>query len=338
MKTKQNTKLINHVAFILDASGSMTGLVRKMREVMATQLSNLRNQEVSSNQETRISIFKFGNGIKTLFFEIDAKQSFWSDGYYSADMGGTALIDSTIDAVNALAKIPQIGGDHSFLVYVQTDGAETENTSGGPELNKLLKSLPDNWTVAVTVPNLTAKHAAKSYGFPSDNIEVWDPTEQGLEEVSAKMIASTQSYYTARSAGIKGTKSLFKMGPITKTEVKKNLAEVSPGDYETLLVRPYDDGKAIKDFVENWTKKPYRIGSAYYQVTKPEKIQAGKVVAVVEKSTGKMFSGPDARKLVGLPDYEVKIAPADFKLFDLFIQSHSTNRKLVANTQLIVFK
>ena len=90
--------------------------------------------------------------------------------------------------------------------------------------------------------------------------------------------------------------------------------------------------------MEAWTKRPYRLGSAYYQVTKPEKIQAGKVVAVIEKATGKMYSGPESRKLVGLPDYEVKASPADFKDFDLFVQSHSTNRKLVKDTHLIVFK
>ena len=61
-------------------------------------------------------------------------------------------------------------------------------------------------------------------------------------------------------------------------------------------------------------------------------------MAVIEKATGKMYSGVKARSLLGLPAFEVKASPADFIRFDLFVQSTSTNRKLVKDTHLIVFK
>ncbi len=252
-------------------------------------------------------------------------------------MGSTALITSTIGAIEALAKIPQINGDHSFLVIVDTDGGETQNQNMVPKIKELLDGLPDNWTVAIKVPNLTAMHEAKKYGFPAGNIEIWDTTEKGMEEVTKKEVEATKSFYTMRATGTKSTKTLFKLAEVNKTAIKKTLEEVSPALYETLIVRPYNDKQEIKLFVETWTKKPYRLGSAYYQLTKPEKIQAGKVLAVIEKATGKMFSGPDARTLLGLPDHEVKVDVANFKQFDVFVQSHSTNRHLVAGTHLIVF-
>jgi hypothetical protein len=177
-----------------------------------------------------------------------------------------------------------------------------------------------------------------AYGFPVDNIQIWETTAKGMAEMGGQVVNSAQSYYAMRSAGTKSTKQLFKLNEVNKTEVKQNLEEVNPGDYQTLIVRAYDEKKEIKDFVESWTKEPYRVGSAYYQLSKPERIQAGKVIAVVDKQTGKMYSGMNARKLLGLPNAEVKVAAADFQKFDVFVQSHSTNRHMVANTHLIVFK
>ncbi len=310
-----------------------------MRQVIDSQINNLKTQAANYGQETRVSIYKFGKTRQLLYWELHPSLIPSASLFYNADLGSTGLIDATGATVTDLSTIfKSKGEDHSFLLYVETDGEETDNKAGGSALKKRLDDLPDEWTVAVTVPNITAKHNAKSYGFPADNIEIWQTTEVGLEEVTQKINFATTSYYTQRAAGIKGTKCLFRLQEVAKTEVKKTLTEVNPGLYDTLIVRKYDDGKAIKDFVEAWTQKPYRVGSSYYQLTKPEKIQAGKVVAVIEKATGKMYSGPEARQLLGLPDYEVKVEAASFKTFDVFIQSHSTNRKLVKDTHLVVFK
>jgi len=206
------------------------------------------------------------------------------------------------------------------------------------QLRNQIELLNGDWTVATLVPDEAGRRAAKSYGFPDDNIKIWETSVKGLDEVERVVGASFTSYSTGRSMGIKCSKSLFTPNDITKREVVQKLEEIPAKEYQTLLVRKYDDGKEIKDFVEKLTGEAYRVGSAYYQLSKPEKIQAGKNIAVVEKSTGKMFSGVNARKLIGLPSYELKVAPADYDKFDLFIQSTSTNRHLVADTHLIVFK
>ncbi len=316
----------------------MQGLVAKTREVFDKQMESIRAEDESSGQETRVSVWMFGGDLRNICFDASLDRVPAARSFYTADMGTTALIDSTIQVIRLLNGIPTIGGDHAFLLYVQTDGQEMVDRNGGPRLRKEMDRLSDDYTVAITVPNKMSEREAIAYGFPADNIQIWHTTEKGLQELGDTMIGSTQSYYSTRAMGQKSTKMLFKLPEVTKAEVKQKLDEVDPGSYETLLVRPYDHDRPIKDFVEAWTKKPYRLGSAYFQLTKAEKVQGNKVVAVVEKSTGKMFSGPDARKLLNLPNCEVKVAAADFRNFDVFVQSHSCNRKLVQATHLIVFK
>lgn len=337
MKNKNQDKLINHVALVIDDSPSMSGLVSKTREVVDSIINGLKDN--SSGQETRLSIYVFGGVTKVIEFDISPNKAPAARNFIHACIPATALRDATATAILDLKEIPTKHGDHSFLIYVITDGEDNASIKNSTATRSLIEGLNDDWTIAVMVPSLIGVHHAKVCGFPAGNIEVWKTTEKGIEEVGQTIGDTYSGYLSMRSMGTKSTKSLFSFkSDITKKEVKTKLEEVDAGDYETLIVRPYYDGFAIKDFVESMTKKPYRVGSAYYQVTKPEKIQAGKMIAVVEKATGKMYSGLKARSLLGLPNYEVKVSPADFTKFDLYVQSTSTNRKLVGDTYLIVFK
>ncbi|MFA6432911.1 MAG: VWA domain-containing protein, partial [Candidatus Paceibacterota bacterium] len=144
------------------------------------------------------------------------------------------------------------------------------------------------------------------------------------------------SFMRARATGVRGTKNLFSLdtSKISATVVKSNLSELSPSDYELLNVHK---AAVIKPFVESW-KIPFRLGSAYYQLSKPEKVQGHKQICVQNKLNGKVYGGSNARRLLGLPDYEVKVEPASHPDFDLFVQSTSTNRNLVGGTKLLVMK
>lgn len=331
--------LINHVALVIDDSPSMGHLVSKTREVVDAQIRGFQATSKLKNQETRVSVYVFGGHLRCVAFDRSPKDVPRAGEYVNATISATAMVDASMEVIRQLNDIPTHRGDHSFLVYVITDGEDNASRHSGFDLERVISRLDDEWTVAALVPNIKGKHHAKSFGFPVDNIEIWDATsEQGMEEVGNTICDSYMSYSTARSLGTKSTKTLFKFNDVTKKDVVRKLEVVPAGEYQTLLVRDRNDGDAIKDFVEDWTGEPYRVGSAYYQLTKPEKIQAGKALAVVERATGKMYSGVHARNLLGLPNYEVKVAPADYDRFDVFVQSTSTNRKLVAQTQVIVFK
>ena len=122
---------------------------------------------------------------------------------------------------------------------------------------------------------------------------------------------------------------------LNKTIVKNVLEEVPAKEYSLF---PVHRDSVIKKFVESWTGEDYINGSAYYQVVKEETVQAYKQVCIQNKKNGKVYSGLNARVLLGLPNREVKVDPTLFGDFNVFIQSTSVNRKLPRGTLLIVLK
>ena len=78
------------------------------------------------------------------------------------------------------------------------------------------------------------------------------------------------------------------------------------------------------------------IGSAFYQLTKPERVQGHKAICIREKHSGKVYSGDAARDLLGVPKGgEIKLYPGKVGNFDVFIQSTSVNRNLLPGTEVL---
>lgn len=327
---------INHIAFVIDESGSMSHLTNTVVKVFDNQVAYLAKRSKETGQETRVSVYLFNTSIRCIVYDMDVLRLPSLDRLYRPT-GGTALVDATLKAVDDLQKTPELYADHAFLVYVLTDGQE--NSSDFQSLKKIggvLNNLNDNWTVAVMVPDATGSHEAKRFGFPANNISVWDVnSSRGLEDAGEVIRKSTESFFANRSAGIRGTKNLFKVDVNFSTkDVQKKLDVLKPSEYELLDVRKKVD---IKSFIESW-KLPFTKGANYYQLTKPETVQAYKQVCIQDKINGKVYAGVNARSMLGLPQHDVKVSPGDFDKFDIFVQSTSTNRNLVPGTKLIVIK
>jgi von Willebrand factor type A domain len=331
------TNYINHICFLLDASGSMQGQESNLIATFDKQIQKLKKQSNQSGQETKVSIYQFNDKCECVCFETDVNRVKSLLGAYRA-VGNTAVIDSTMLAIRELKQIPQNHGDHSFMVFVVTDGeSNSDKRFGHSDLSYAIKQLEDNWTFAILVPNASSVFHAKKCGFPAGNIQVWDATsKKGIKDGGEVISQATSSYYRARSSGIRSTRSLFNLASnITSKVVKSKLNEIDPNDYEVLLVRK---DAVIKPFVESWRKSPYRVGSSYYQLVKEEVIQASKMICIEDKYTGKLYTGTQARELLGLPNFDVKVNPLDHDKFNIFCQSTSVNRKLPAGTKLVVFK
>ena len=249
--------------------------------------------------------------------------------------GNTALIDATIQAIDDLSQTPQLYGDHAFLVYVLTDGEENRSSKKATDLAKKIGSLKDNWTVACFVPDQNGKFEAKKFGFPTDNIAVWDTSSRGMSEIAEVIRKTTDNFMNNRAKGVRGTKNLFDMdmSSVNKTSVKESLHRLHPGQYR---VADITTEGPIAPFVEKLTKRAYKLGEAYYQLSKPEKVQAGKSVALYEVRTKAVYTGDEARNLLGLPNHEVKVAPTSHPDFWIFVQSTSVNRKLLPGTKLLI--
>ncbi len=329
--------LINHIVFVLDESGSMSHLSKTVIDVFDAQIKNLALRSKEMDQETRVSVYTFSNSVKCLIYDKDVLRlpsiaSFYNPG------GGTALRDGVAKAIEDLRKTPELYGDHAFLVFVQTDGEENASREiSEKDFRNLILGLPDNYTVAALVPDQRSVHYAKGAGIPAQNIQVWNTDARGAEDAGKTVTLSMDTYMQNRSTGTRSTKNLFSpnVANLSPTAVVANLEAIDAATYEVLIVRKKE---AIKGFVESWTKKPYVIGSGYYELNKPEIIQAKKQILLRDKNNGKVYGGDNARQLIGLPAYDVKVAPADHKKFEIFVQSGSVNRNLVPGTNLIVLK
>jgi hypothetical protein len=332
---KQN--YINHIALVLDESDSMRDQSDAVVRVADNQIAYLAQRSKELDQETRVTVYTFNNpgNIRCVVYDKDVLRMPSLRGHYRPS-GMTALVDATLKALDDLSKTPELYGDHAFLLYVLTDGAENMSANPAFKLEERIKGLKDNWTVAAFVPNMQGKFEAKKFGFPADNIAVWDVSAKGVTEVGETIKQATDNFMTSRAVGVRGTRNLFNMGEamakVSLTDINA-LDKLHPGQYRVL---PVDATGPIAPFVEKNLARAYRQGEAFYALTKPEKIQPQKKIAIFDKKSKYVFTGDNARKVLNLPDYEVKVAPASHADFDIYVQSTSVNRKLIAGTSLLI--
>lgn len=332
----QTQNYINHIAFVIDASISMEHHESEVPEIADNLVQRLAARSKELDQETRVSIYTFADTVTCQIFDKDVLRLPSIKGLYRA-YGNTALIDATLQARDDLAKTATMYGDHAFLIYVITDGEENRSKHTPTDLQRTIAQLPDNYTLAVFVPDQHGVFEAKKFGFAQGNIAIWSTTSvHGLENAREVMYEATDRYMVQRATGnFKGTRALFDMSSDTLNahNVRATLTPLANDKY--IILRNTATVIEIKPFVELAGVR-YTIGMAYYQLTKTEHIQPRKKIAIRERSTGKVYTGADARALLGLPNAEIKVTPQFNQHYDVFVQSLSVNRKLMPNTDVLV--
>lgn len=358
-----NQHLINHVVFVLDASGSMNSLKRKVIEVFKAQVKSLVEQSKRWNQETRVTVYVFGSKVTCVIYDMDVMRLPDIEKVYH-DGGMTALIDATMQSQIELAETAQRYGDHAFLTFVLTDGEENESRKWtGVDLKQAIERQAENWTVACLVPNILCKKLAMKYGFPEDNIMIWDTTERGLEEAAEKVTTVTDTFYAGRATGTRGSRSLFTglvvkdvtaadvaatgMKPIDPSEfiiVPVALASTSTLEYvipKKSITKANPHGVKhveIMPFVQE-TGRRYIAGNAFYKLTKSERYDYQKDIVLIHRVTKKVYRGDACKKLIGLDGTSTRIKPQPVKggEYDVYVQSTSVNRHLEVGGQVLLF-
>ncbi|MFB6808051.1 vWA domain-containing protein [Streptomyces sp. NPDC056387] len=341
-----NQNYINHVALVLDASSSMSHLNRKVVEVADQQIAYLARRSQELDQETRVTVYVFADKVECVIYDKDVLRMPSLKQMYRVG-GMTALLAATLKSQRELAQTAQLYGDHSFLTFVLTDGQENAShrcvdaPSSNPRelvqaVSQLIATQQDNWTLAVLVPDQMGKREAMQCGFPKDNIAIWDATStQGLEDAGEVIKQATEKFMVGRSQGIRGSRAVFSMGADTVNKDTIEAAGLTPVDPSEYQLIPVARDAGIREWVVE-SGNTYRTGCAFYQLSKSEKVQARKQIAVLEKKTDRVYTGPEARALLGLPDVEVRVKPDHNDDFTIFVQSTSVNRKLVPNTRLLL--
>lgn len=326
--------LINHVVFILDASGSMSSLSEDLIKVVDNQIQHLAEISKQTNQDVRVSIYTFDDYVQNLVFDRDVLRLPSIRHLYKV-RGSTALVDATILGIEDLKLTCQKYGSHSYLLFCLTDGYENASKNPSNKLYDTIKNLPDNWTVAAFVPNQAGKFSAEKYGFPKANISVWSTDSQGMNDVGNVMTKATTSYMQVRSTGVRSVKDLFsvKTENLKATVVKGKLAKLSKSEFS--LIPNGAIVREIKQVIEGGGKA-YSKERSYYQLTKIEHIQGYKKICLQDKADNSVYTGQSARDLLGLPDHEVKVSPVQHDKYNIFVQSTAPNRKIMPNTSVLV--
>lgn len=334
--------IINHFNFILDASGSMSDHQTRLIEVVDEQIEHLAEKSKSDDmdQETRVSIWSFSdaNDIRCLVWDKDVLRLPSIAKYYQI-RGMTAFVDAALKSFADVKTTSQVHGDHSFVFYFVTDGLENASYNPKSALEAAIKARPDNWTLAALVPDKRGVEQAKNLGFPMGNIKIWDATTaEGLEEAAREIKQSSTSFMSFRTTGMKSTNNLFDMSAAAvnkSTIAAAGLAPLDPSEYILTTViygKNFQDGDDwINAYTTNVLGHQYVSGRGFYQLTlAPVKVQIQKDIAIVEKKSGLVYTGKNARALLGMPDnLEVTLRASQNPDYDIFIQSTSSNRKLL---------
>jgi hypothetical protein len=333
---KNNLK--NHVAIVLDLSSSMQHLTDKMRKVFNNQIESLRRMSLQFEQETRVSVYTFADAhnIKCLISDVDVARPMELDSLDA--YGWTALLDATGLAIEDLQLLPQKYGDHAFIVYLLTDGEENASRKYSPtKFSNLLSKLPDNFTVAAFVPDTNGVLMMERFGLRRGNIDKWDATEKGMEEVGQKFEKTMDNYFTMRSRGVRTSDTMFSdLHSVSAGQVKQILKKVSDKDYK-IVINEKTQAVEIKPLVEDKVGVIYNKGNGFYELVKNERVQPAKKIAIQNKKTQEVFTGDQARNLLGLPNHEVKLCPADHGEWIVYVQSTSVNRKIIPKQRVLVF-
>lgn len=345
MAAEKISNKINHVAILMDASASMSPHRHTVVQVVDGLVKTLAEESTRFDQETRVTIYTYSSAsgwntrdaVKCVAFDKDALRLPSLAGHYSTG-GMTALIDATWQAIDDLEKTAQLYGEHTFVVYNVTDGAENASSHSKTELRHRLSNLPDNWTMASLVPDAQGELYARDMGFPGGNIAIWDTSSaEGVRQLGETLKAATTSYMATRAkTGMRSTTSLFQPQMDKVDEKALKAAGLKPLDPKDYVLIPVTQEMRIDEFVKQCTTN-YVVGKGYYQLTGGRKpkgkrgivVQGNKQVAVLNKKTNEVFVGDEARQLIGLPKENVTVDPAKTDGdYVLFVQSTSLNRIL----------
>jgi len=326
----------NYIGFVNDHSGSMQrlrGAAIKDYNLMIAVIRDAASREV---QDTIVSTIGIGIPGKPV-----QRQVVISNPHVLAPIkdwityGNTPLYDGIGEMIMLFKGLPDADNpDVSFLISITTDGEENDSrTWSRPTLRNEIEKLQatGRWTFVCRVPK-EVSCTLLDIGIPAGNIQAWNTSAAGMEKATVATAQAMDSYFTARSTGSRSSTTFYAAANKVDTSA---LAGVSK-EVSLYVVPDHQMGIEIRDFILQH-RMQYLKGSTFYQLTKTEsRVGHQKLIAIRDRTSGHIYTGKDARKMIGLPtDSNARLHPGDHGNYDIFIQSESVNRKLVAGTGVL---
>ena len=331
----------NYINLVNDHSGSMNSICLAALKDYNTNIGAIKDAATREMLDTVVSVIGIGLGSGVERQVVISNPHVLKEAANWPCPGGTPLYDGIGNAIELMDGLPDINDEHvSVLVMVTTDGQEMHSHKyTADSLARLIKArqATGRWTFVLRVPTgYVNSRSISNLGIPKDNIQGWDTTSEGM---AASTVASTQAmdgYFAARSAGKKSSSTFYANAGAVNLAALEKIPTKLISEY---VVEDKFNGAMIRDFILSKRMK-FLKGSAFFQLTKTEaKLGHDKIILLRDKATGNYFGGANARTMLGLPTAQnARLHPGDHGQFDIFIQSKSVNRKLVAGSGVMYWE
>ena len=316
-----------NLVVVLDVSGSMNGPRRDAAAVQLTQMLDKVKTEFSDDSTMMVITFEYSS-----YTGIQYTGRIQNYVYPRCNGGGTALNDAVAFGVKVASSSPL-----PSLVYVFTDGGENAST-------QTVSTVKDFVTKTLASGNITLvgigpkPDALIALGVPAGNTLNW--TGNAAELTSKVAPAVTRGVVATATAIKEGKKSLahffLDIDAVSLQDAAKKCVDVTATMERRNTVQ---GGMPVREYIEKHCKLyTYVDGAYFYRLVTKEKLLKDRriVIAHRDDTTGKLYGGPAARTLLGLPvEADVEVEPGSLGKWTVFVQSASPTRKTVRDAEFL---
>ncbi len=247
-----------YIGISRDHSASMRGIGPAAMDDYNQNIAAIKTASIREDIDTIVSVVECGSGRLG-----EVRRAVVNSGVsmlkklttYVTDGSGTPLFDSVLDLISILETVPDSKeSDVSFLIMVITDGFENSSKPGAASrLSEKIRQLQatDRWTFVFRVP-YGNKASLTRLGIPAGNVQEWDGvSEKSIRETSVVTTRSVSNYFTARSAGVRGTDKFYAdLAGVSTRQVKGTMTNISK-EVRIFPVSRFNDGDQIREFVQS---------------------------------------------------------------------------------------
>lgn len=193
-------KIVNHIAVVLDRSGSMNKIREETISGFNEQLKTFRDN--GDGQDNRVTLVTFGTTPdEPRFFPVDEELT--EEDY--TPRGWTSLYDAIGDTVTMLQAVEEEqDADTAFLVIIITDGQENHSKRfNRHQVAGMIKELEEagNWTFTYLGANHNVFATTASLNIAEGNSKVFQSVSDGVTVSNHELSASNVKYLKHRGTG-----------------------------------------------------------------------------------------------------------------------------------------
>lgn len=283
-KPEQAIKTIKHV-FILDASGSMSGIVDETIKGFNDQLQLIQTKAKEIPQEQETSLYTFSDSTTTKYVNRKAKDlTLLTATDYKAN-GNTALNDCIGKVINDIKADVGSRKDVAVIVTIVTDGYENASKEfSGPQIAALLSEVQekDKYTITYIGANQDLHTLAKVMNLSPSNMMSYTSSKGGCSSAMNNMrFARSSSIDNIVKCSARGgdiTSSLYSnenvFSPDNDTIVNSDTTTLSSKDAivaDLQASAPVDRDTLLK--MTGWGKRKETIGATVTDVKGVAKVK-----------------------------------------------------------------